>query len=86
MEKYVPMFEVYSSNNNRRPRWFTLKPEKWQEFYDIIYKEMNNDDQYAKNILETIKNNRFRCSENQYEFLKRAIAGKTRPEDYSSKN
>ena len=86
MEKYVPMFEEYSSNNNRRPRWFTLKPEKWQEFYDIIYKEMNNDDQYAKNILETIKNNRFRCSENQYEFLKRAIAGKTRPEDYSSKN
>ena len=47
---------------------------------------MARDEQYAKEILETIKNKNFRCSERQYNYLKSVIDGTNKPSSYGPRN
>lgn len=85
MENHVELFELYK-NGKEVQRWFTLKPEQFQYFYDMIYKQLARDNQYAKDVLQSIKDRKYRCSERQYNYLKRVIEGRDKPEDYSPRN
>jgi hypothetical protein len=67
-------------------RWFTLTQEKWQWFYDMVYKQLAHDNQYAKDVLETIKNKKLRCSQRQYDYLKSVVSGEASPSLYGPKN
>lgn len=76
LTRYVPLFEEYS-NKKPRPKWFTMKQEQWRWFYDMLYKHLNRDNQFAKNMLQNIKDNKFKCSESQYKYLKNVVEGLT---------
>lgn len=84
--KEQPLTEDYFPGGREKQRWFTLTEEKWKYFYDMIYKQLARDDQYAKDILETIKNKNFRCSERQYNYLKSVIDGTNKPSSYGPRN
>lgn len=79
---YAGVFEEYQ-NGKQKPRWFTLTEERFNYFYNIIYKHLPQDNQFAKDVLESIRKNKYRCSERQYNYLKSAISGYDKPEHYS---
>ena len=52
----------------------------------MIYKQLDRDDQYAKDVLESIRKNNYRCSQRQYDYLKGVVAGENKPRFYGPKN
>ena len=78
--------EGYEPGGREKQRWFTMTEQKYRYFYDMIYKHLPVDNQFAKDVLETIKRSNYRCSERQYNYLKDAVEGRTRPENYHLKH
>ena len=80
----IPMFEHVPG---QKPKWFTLKQSQYDYFVKIADGDTGNRvNDYALRILMTIKQNNMRCSENQYEVLKRMELGKDKPKDYPHTN
>ena len=85
-DKLVKLFEEYLPGGKEKQVWFKMQETKWKYFYDMVYKHMPKDDQFAKDVLETIKRKKYWCSQRQYDYLKRAVGGENNPGTYGTKN
>lgn len=79
------VFEEYT-NGKEKQKWFTLKEPQYKYFYDMIYKHLPKDNQFAKDVLRTVKDKNYRISDRQYNYLKNVVDGNAKPTDYSRKN
>ena len=75
MRKVASHLNINETKTNR----FPLGEDKWQIFYDSLYKEIfetneNFDEiERAKDILHTIKKSHFWCTKGQYDYVKGVI-------------